>query len=54
MNESKSQSPIHVFHYLARVVYGAHILNKLAAFRTLIHKQVLFAELAFGDCFRYL
>ena len=30
---------MHVFHYLARDVYGAHILKKDAVLRALIHEN---------------
>ena len=53
MNESKCQSHTHVFHYLVRVVYRAHIQNKQAVFRALKHEHVQFFELTFGDCFDY-
>jgi len=45
MNDTKWRTRIHVFHYLARDVYGAPILNKLAVRRALIHKKIQFAEI---------
>jgi hypothetical protein len=53
MNESKCQSLIQEFHYLARVVYRVHVLNKYAVFRALIYEHVQFVERTFGDCFDY-
>jgi len=31
---------MHVFHYLAREVYGAHVLKKEAIPRAIIHEQL--------------
>ena len=45
--ETKYRSRIQVFHYLAREVYGAHILKKEAVLPALINEQLQLAELMY-------
>jgi len=51
MNETECRSRIHLFYYLARDVYRAHIQNKYAAFRALIHEHLQLDEIMYGGCF---